>query len=224
MKNASPNKAARRACRTVILLAALAPLGACALASAGSGPAPSLYTLTAAHPEAPEAGAAHAPAIEIDEFSAPAAVDTARIVQQTTPNEIAYYADARWADRAPRMIQTLMVETFENGGRFAAVSVRGSGLASDYELMGDIRQFAAIPASGQGKTEVRIDFFARLVRDDDRSIVASKSFGATVPVDGSGMTPIVAAYDAGLRAVLDEIALWAAAESAKSQKAAKQQG
>lgn len=221
MKNASLNEATRRTCRTILLLAALAPLGACALASAGSGPAPSLYTLTAAHPEAPEAGAVHAPAIEIDEFSAPAALDTARIVQQTTPNEIAYYADARWADRAPRMIQTLMVETFENAGRFNAVSVRGSGLASDYELVGDIRQFAAVPAGGQGKAEVRIEFFARLVREDDRSIVASKSFGANVPVDGGGMVPIVSAYDAGLRAVLDEIVLWAAAEAAKPGKTAK---
>lgn len=201
--------------RRLLTMAAAVPLAACALMSAGTGPAPRLFTLTAAHPAASDAEPA--PQIEVDEFSAPAAIDTTRIVRQSGENEIAYYADARWADRAPRMIQSLMVETLENSGRFGAVSARGAGVRAAYELMGDIRQFATVPAD-DGRDRVRVDIFARLVREDERTIVASKSFSASVPVSGSGMSPIVSAYDAALREVLDSIALWASAEAVRAAR------
>lgn len=200
--------------RGLVLALAIAPLGACALANAGSGPAPQLFTLTVAHPGSHEATAAKGPPIEVAEFSAPAALDTTRIAQQSTPNEIAYYADARWADRAPRMIQMLMVETLENSGRFDAVSPQGAGLRVDYELMGDIRQFAAVPSANGDKNEVRIDLLARLVKKDERSILASGRFSAHAPVEGSGIAPIVRAYDAALRGVLDGMADWAAQQAA----------
>ena len=200
--------------RGLALALAIAPLGACALANAGSGPAPQLFTLTAPHPASVEATAAKGPPIEVAEFSAPAALDTTRIAQQSTPNEIAYYADARWADRAPRMIQMLMVETLENSGRFNAVSPQGAGLRVDYELMGDIRQFAAVPSTNGGTSEVRVDLLARLVKKDERNILASSRFSARAPVEGSGIVPIVRAYDAALRGVLDGMADWAAQQAA----------
>lgn len=193
--------------RRLLAIVVVAPLAACALVSAGTGPAPQLFTLTAAHPAATDAEPA--PQIEVDEFSAPAAIDTTRIVRQSGANEIAYYAGARWTDRVPRMIQSLMVETLENSGRFEAVSTRGAGLRADYELIGDIRRFAVVPSAGSGGEEVHVDVFARLVREDERTIVASKPFSASVPVGGGGLTPIVSAYDAALREVLDGIALWA---------------
>lgn len=205
--------------RRLLAIVAATPLAACALMSAGTGPAPQLFTLTAAHPAATDAE--RAPPIEVDEFSAPAAIDTTRIVRQSGANEIAYYADARWADRAPRMIQSLMVETLENSGRFGAVSARGAGLRAEYELMGDIRQFAAVPSADGGRDRVRVDIFARLVREDERTIVASKPFSASVPVGGGGMSPIVSAYDAALREALDGIALWASAAAARDAASPK---
>lgn len=205
---------ARRAGRLFLLATAL-PLAGCALAEVGSGPAPQLFMLTAAHPTIPPNGLR--PRIEIDEFSAPAAIDTARIVQQSGPNEIAYYAGARWADRAPRMIENLTIETFENAGRFGAVSARDAGLLADYELMGAIRQFAVVPGD---KTEVRVEFYVRLVRKDARTVLASRLFDAKAPVDGRGLTPIVAAYDAALRQVLDSMSVWAAEEAARAPSVA----
>jgi len=193
---------ARRAAALVLLL----PLGACALANIGDGPAPRLFTLTAAHP-APSSGGAKGAQIVVDELSAPAALDTARIVQQASANELKYYADARWADRAPRLIQNLMVESLENSGRFAAVSARGADLRGDYDLVGDIRQFSVDVSDAREKV-VRIELYIRLVREDERTILAAKSFSIVSPVAGSGIAPIVAAYDAGLRQTLDAIAIW----------------
>ncbi|HEY4343070.1 MAG TPA: ABC-type transport auxiliary lipoprotein family protein [Parvibaculum sp.] len=189
-------------------------LGGCALANVASDPAPQLFTLTSAHPNAAGTAATPTAQILVDDFSATAAVDTARIVFQPSANELKYYADARWTDRAPQMIQTLMIETLENSGRFASVAARGSEIRGDYVLKGDIRQFAA-EANGE-QTTVRIDFFTRLVRIGDRSIVASRDFNVTVPVTGSGIASVVAAYDAALRQNLSEIMLWTLAETAKA--------
>lgn len=195
---------ARRSAALVLLL----PLCACALADIGSGPAPQLFTLTAAHPAAATANTQEQARIVVDEFSAPAVIDSARIVQQSGANELKYYADARWADRAPRLIQNLMVETMENSGRFASVATRNADLRGDYELAGDIRQFA-VDATDPANLTVRIEFYARLVLENERNIVAAKSFSASVPVAGKGISAIVAAYDAGLRQVLEGVAVWA---------------
>lgn len=186
------------------------PLGACALADVASGPAPSLYVLTAPH-VAVEGGRPSGAQLVVEEFSAPAAIDTARIVYKATPNEIAYYAGARWADRAPRMIGALAVETLTDTGRFPAVTGPGAQARMDLVLSGDIRAFEAYREEGAGlgagATKVRVSLFARLVRMRDRAIVSSGEFTAEASA-GSGMDAIVAGYDAALDEVLASLALW----------------
>ncbi len=198
----------------------LGPLGACALANVASEPAPSLYVLTAATPQVPAGAVAAMAQVVVEEFSAPAAVDTTRIVFQPSPNEIKYYAGARWSDRAPRMIAALTVETLHNTGHFPSAIGAGSGARMDLALVGDIRQFAAARVAtqglGQAATEARVTLYVRLLRASDRSIVASREFAATAPSASGKMTDIVAAYDAALGQVLAEIALWTLEEGAKA--------
>lgn len=201
----------KRLVRLGAILLLAAPLGACALANVASEPAPQLFMLTPA-PAAEVAGKAVSEQLLVDEFSAAAAIDTTRIVFQANPNEVKYYADARWTDRAPRMIQTLAVATLENSGRFKAVSPRGAGLQGDYVLMGDIRQFAAVAGVG-GADTVSVDLFVRLVGKDDHSIIASRNIAASAPISGSGMPAVVAAYDAALHQALAQISVWTIAET-----------
>lgn len=203
--------------RAALVGAALAPLGACALADVASGPPPSLYVLKAPARSEAMPGVAVPAQIVVEDFSAPAAIDTTRIVFQPNENEIAYYANARWSDRAPRMISTLLVETLSNTGRFPAVIGPGGTARMDYALVGDIRAFAASrPADaglGQGTTKVRVAFYVRLLRARDRSIVASRAFSSEAAAPGSGMANVVAAYDAALGTVLGEIADWTLEQS-----------
>lgn len=202
--------------RAVLAAALLAPLAACALADVASGPAPSLYVLKA--PAADEAlqGGPVLAQIVVEDFTAPAAIDTTRIVFQPGENEIAYYAGARWSDRAPRMISTLLVETLARTGKFPAVIGPGGTARMDYALVGDIRAFAAsrdAAGLGQGTTKVRVAFYVRLLRARDRSIVAAREFASEADAPGSGMTNVVAAYDAALGTVLAEIAGWTLEQS-----------
>ena len=205
----------RRAARFLLLASAALSLGACALADVASGPAPSLYVLTAPKVEAGAGRSANAQLV-VEEFSAPAAVDTARIVYKASPNELAYYAGARWADRAPRMIASLAVETLTDTGRFPAVTGPGAQARMDLSLSGDIRAFEAYrdPSAGlgAGATKVKVSLFVRLVRMRDRSIVASRIFTAEAPA-GSGMDAIVEGYDAALDEVLASLATWTLEQS-----------
>src|SRR5512146_953323 len=45
----------------------------------------------------------------IEEPQAPGALDTTRIALKPNPLEVKYFAESRWAERAPKMVQSLMV-------------------------------------------------------------------------------------------------------------------
>lgn len=202
--------------RLAALCALGATLGGCALANVASSPAPQFFTLTSA-PVAGEAGAAPSASILVDDFSASAAINTARIAYQPNPNELQYFADARWVDLAPLMVRKLTIETLQNSNRFASVAARGAEISGDYVLKGDMRQFAA--EGHDGKIEVRVDFFMRVVSNLHRNVIAAKDFTAVEPVSGSGIAAIVSAYDKALARNLAAITDWtAAATLAKNEE------
>lgn len=204
--------------RAALVAVALAPLGACALADVASGPAPSLYVLTAPSPDLTAVASEGRPLL-VEEFSAPAAIDTSRIVFMPSPNEIRYYAGARWADRAPGMIAALLVETLADTGRFPAVVGPGAQARSDLILVGDVRSFAAHRPDGAGlsdATSVRVALFVRLIAARGREVVASREFSADAAAASGGMSDVVGAYDAALGSVLADIARWTLEESGKA--------
>ena len=140
--------------------------------------------------------------------TAPAAIDTNRIVYQPTPNEIQYYADARWSDRAPQMVQTLFAETLENTHRLLAVSRQRVGLRSDYALQSELRTFAARPAESGSAPVVEIRFNVKVLREADDQIVASKMFVAQETAESSSIRSVVDAFDRALGSVLADAAPW----------------
>ena len=77
----------------------------------------------------------------IEEPVAAGGLDTDAIAIYPSPTEVKYYAGARWTERAPKMIQTLLVESFENSGKITAVGRQAIGLYSDYNLKTELREF-----------------------------------------------------------------------------------
>tara|TARA_R110000824_G_scaffold390760_17_gene588010 strand:+ start:48340 stop:48981 length:642 start_codon:yes stop_codon:yes gene_type:complete len=189
----------------IALLAA--SLGGCALTDIANGPAPQLYMLTASSAVAASDSIVRSKSgILVDQLNANAALDTARVAYQPVPNELKYIAGARWVDLAPLMLQSLLVESLENSGRFASVAARGSEIRGDFMVKGDMRQFAVVNVDGE--THVEIDLYLRLVSRENRQVIVARDFRRIVPVDGSGMTPIVAAFDVALGQVLLDVTQW----------------
>ena len=81
--------------------------------------------------------------IVVAEPTATAAVSTDRIAVQPSPFEVEYLPRARWVDRAPLIIQALLIESYENSGRVDAVGRSAIGLSADYIIVTDVREFQA---------------------------------------------------------------------------------
>ena len=186
-----------------------ATLSACTgnlLPGAGNDP-PKLYILTPKNtfePNLPEVDWQLTVALPI----ADAALNTARIALRQNPISLEYYARANWVDTAPQMIQTLLVESFENTGKIVSIGRQSVTLRADYSLLTDLREFQA-EYIGEGPPRVRVRLNAKLVRMPQRTILATETFEFLVPSASSDLEAVVSAFDVALGRTLKRIVQWA---------------
>ncbi len=196
----------RRVLRAALILPLAGALAACEVAVPGQGPAPDLYRLTPKSTFAPDLPTVTWQLL-LERPLTNASIDTTRIGLLRSSTSVQFYARAGWSDRAPQMIQTLMVESFENSGRIVAVGRDSVALRSDYILKTDLREFQAEYLAGP-RPHVRISLIARLVKMPRRSIIGSKKFEAVIEAPADNMEAIVAAFDAALGKVLKRLVEW----------------
>ncbi|CAO3426844.1 ABC-type transport auxiliary lipoprotein family protein [Azospirillum doebereinerae] len=172
--------------------------------------APKLYTLT---PGAVTDTAA--PKVDwqllVEAPAAAAGIDTPRIALARTPTSLDYFADVSWADRAPSMVQGLIVQSFEDSGRIVSVGRDTVGLRSDFVLKSELRDFQAEYATpgATSPDRVHVRLSAKLVAMPRRTIEAGETFEATVAVRGRDFTDVIAAFDAALGQVTGAMVGWA---------------
>jgi cholesterol transport system auxiliary component len=106
------------------------------------------------------------------------------------------------------MVQTLLVESFENTGRIVAVGRESVGLKPDYVLKLELREFQAEYESPQAPPTVRIRLIAKLVRMPAREIVAAHMAERKQTAAANNLDSVVGAFDEALGPVLKEIVLW----------------
>jgi cholesterol transport system auxiliary component len=141
--------------------------------------------------------------------TAPAGIDSARIALQRSSYTLEYFADSGWTDRAPEMIQTLIVESMESTGKIVGVGMESIGIRPDYLLKTDVREFQAVYPEGSEIPYVYVRISVLLVRMPDRRIIASISPEQKVDAAGTGFTDIIDAYDDALGKVLRDIVVFA---------------
>jgi len=212
---------ARFACRAVIA-AALISVGACSSIVPGADrDPPRLYDLS------PKSTfAKHLPRVRwqlvVEPPIAAAGLSSARIALKRHLLRLEYYAQAAWTDTTPTMIQTLIIESFENSRKIISVGRTSAGLRSDYVLQTSLREFQAeysnvgLTKEAMKKTEsktavgptVRVSINAKLVKMPERTIIASRTFEHLVIAESNGMEAIVAAFDDALGKALKRIVQW----------------
>lgn len=207
MKQINHSDRGRRAAILAVLVLALGPiLAACDLPVPGRGPPPSLYRLTPKstfHENLPQVDWQ----LVLEVPVADAGLSTTRVALQKSPTQLEYYARSSWTDRAPMMIQTLMIESFENSKHIVAVGRESVGLRADFILKTELREFQAEYFDG-ALPKVRVVINAKLVRMPRRTIIGSKSFEATADAKQDTMAEIIAAYDEALGVVLKHLVEW----------------
>ena len=177
------------------------------LVPALGGPPANLYTLTPKNTFTKELQRVRWQLV-VDEPLASGGLNIDRIALRHSPTELKYFARARWTERAPRMVQTLMVESFENSGAIIAVGRKAIGLRSDYNLITELREFQAEYFEPDGVPTVRVRLNAKLVKQPRRAIVASRTFESTIKSEGKAMRHVIRAFDRALGKVLRHTVEW----------------
>ena len=186
-----------------------------------------LYVLTPAETFAPGL-----PRIDyqvvVEEPLAASHLDTDLIALMPTPLSVEYLPVARWADRAPLLVQQLLVESLENAEKVASVTGQRVAVASDFFLFPDLRAFHAVapplpdrppesdaPAALPAEAPlVQVELRLKLVEEASGAIVASEVFEGELAATSPEPLATVAAFDAVLDAVLTAAVEWTIREIA----------
>lgn len=196
-----------RLIRVAAVLVLAAGLGACQLP--GAGDPPQLYTLTPKSTFDPSLPAVQWQLV-VERPIAPAGINTQRIAFQGTPVTLDYFARANWTDQAPALVQTLLIESFENTGKIGAVSRESTQLRADFILQSELREFQAELNPAGGKMPVaHVRLNGKLIRMPDRTIIGSKTVNRVASATKSDMEGIVLAFDEALGRAMKEIVEWA---------------
>ena len=188
--------------RIVVLLAAVAMCAGCVgSAFESKREEPEVFRLTM--PETADAGAALPRALAVGRPRAPVSLDTERIAVAGPATRFDYYADVRWAEPAPLMLQHLLVQALAADGRFATVVAVPSRVPSDYQLEIELRRFEA-ESDGQGPPVVRVAMQVTLL-DRRGTRLASFPVTASVTAEADRRADVMAAFDAATRQVISSI-------------------
>lgn len=200
----------RRALGRLIALAPGTALFACTSLIPGTGQPPQLYVLTR-KTTFPTNLPTVARQLLVDVPFAPAQIDTTRVALSRSPTTIDYFANAAWGDRAPLMVQALLIESFETTRKIVGVSRDEAGLRADYILMPELRRFEAVYApSGvlDAPPIVFTQLLVRLVRMPDRTIIGETIAERRESAARNSMEIIVEAYNDALGGVMKDIVTW----------------
>lgn len=207
------------------IAAALVPLligsGGCSGGLLGAdGDPPALYRL-----EAPAASApvpARLPlALAVAVPRAAKSLDTDRVVVVQPGNRFDHYAEIRWAEPAPAMLQALLVRTLQAGGRFDTVVAAPSRVPTDLLLDVELRRFeASYPAPGAAPV-VRVELQLTLVDNQRAQRRASLLATAEAAAAADRRAEVMEAFERATAQALDQAAAWLAAVEPAASGAAR---
>ncbi|MFC0245313.1 ABC-type transport auxiliary lipoprotein family protein [Falsochrobactrum ovis] len=134
------------------------------------------------------------------------AIDSENIVVSSAPRSIEYLKGAQWGDRLTNIVQSRLVQAYENTGVFGGVGRPGDGLAINYQILTDLRSFG-IQAYGSGTSAV-VELAVRLMNDKTGEVRATRIFRNEVPVSGGSNSDYVKAINTAFDRTLSEVVTW----------------
>ena len=134
------------------------------------------------------------------------ALETRKFLIRPNPSDDPTFTKAEWSDNAPKLLQTKIIQTFENAGLSLSVSRPTEGLVADKQLTLDIRKFQ-ISTSGEPMAEIEI---AAKVLSDKGRIIGAKVFRASAPMSALNASSAAAALDQAFGKCGTELTVWTA--------------
>lgn len=189
--------------RAVVAVATLA-CSACGSLLETKLPASTSYVLAPA--PAPAAGVARSDAdLSIGRPDLAPGLDTERIAV-LKGRQLDYYRGAQWGGRAAEVVQTLLVDSFQDQQLFRSVTAEQSRVASEYVLDISVRDFQAEYASDNAAPTAHVTILARLIRVTDRQLVDTFAATAQSKASDDRMTAVAEAFESAAHKVVLELA------------------
>jgi cholesterol transport system auxiliary component len=185
--------------RLVALLVALCVAGCVG----GGSRIEAIYTLEA--PAQPAVAGATSAQILVPEPRAVAALNSERIAVRPSALTLQYYPNVAYQDTAPKVLQFVLLDTFQNTGRVQAVGLPGQSLLINYQLVTDVRAFQAETFGG---SRARIEVAAKLLNDSTGRVVGTRVFSTVVPIRGDGADAAAAGLNTAIQTLASEIVAW----------------
>ena len=135
---------------------------------------------------------------------APQALDSERILVRADGNALAYLPGVQWAERLPTLVQTRLVQSFENSHVLRSVVSSNERVTSDAHLETEIRSFEYSAAT----SEVVVSLSVKLINDRNGKIVKAQVFSARSPQGSADGAAVVQGLDAILAQVMRQIIGW----------------
>ena len=145
--------------------------------------------------------------LEIAQDGAAGMLGGSRIMVSPVAGEVQVYKSALWARTPAAMVEDAVLRTLEDSGKIKAVARQDSGIAADYRLLLEVREFTSDYAGGATPSAV-IEVNAKLLRLSDQTLVASRNFRQAQAADGTEVARVTHAFAQALGAVGHDIAGW----------------
>jgi cholesterol transport system auxiliary component len=132
-------------------------------------------------------------------------LDTERIAV-LKGRQLDYYRGAQWGGRMTEVVQTLLVESFEDQQLFRSVTAEQSRVSSDYVLDVSVRDFQAEYANENDAPTAHVTIMGRLIRVSDRQLVQTFAATAQSKAPDNRMSEVAAAFETAAQKVVLELA------------------
>ena len=116
-----------------------------------------------------------------------------------------YYSNARWAADAPAALQTLVIDSLRNAGRFATVEADTGPFAAQYVLSLELEHFEA-EYGADGPPTVQVALVCSLGRRSERSVIVSFTARSAVRAQADRMQAVMAAFEQATTEALSQVA------------------
>ncbi len=131
-------------------------------------------------------------------------LSTQQILVKDTSGSVSFIGGGQWADNLPRLIQTRLINTFENSSQLRGVSRPSSGAVADVQLVSELRRFEIATPDNQAVAEISV----KIVSDRDGRIVNGRIFRANIPASAIDAPNAARALDEALSVVMLDIVRW----------------
>ena len=140
--------------------------------------------------------------------TASGALDTDRIMIRPHPLQAQYLPRSRWSDTTPVMLQTLMLRSIENANALRYVGRRPLAGAGDFALISELTDFQAELDTESDTAMIRLRMVARIVRESDASILATRTFSSSAAAPSLETLDLVARFNTAAEPMMRDLTGW----------------